>query len=100
VTSFQHQITCPHCRIEQPLAAPARDDHGSGPQDGDVSLCFDCGQVAIFDSASPGGARLPTAQEDAQLDRDPGVQLLRLGCLLRDISVTDLFEEAQGGTAP
>lgn len=94
MTQFVHPIICPHCHIKQPLAAPAVDSWAIGPKDGDASLCFDCGKLGIFDSASPGGARLPTAEEAAEMDRDPGIQLLRLGWVLKDVSLKDLFAEA------
>jgi hypothetical protein len=94
VTQFEHPMTCPHCHKAQPLAAPADDSWDLAPKDGDASLCFDCGKVGIFDSASPGGARLPTDEEAAEMDRDAGIQLLRLGWVLKDVSLRDLFAEA------
>lgn len=93
MTRFEHPMTCPHCHKAQPLAAPADDSWDLAPKDGDASLCFDCGQIGIFDSASPGGARLPSLDEEAQLHADAGIQLLRLGWVLKDVPIREMFEE-------
>lgn len=61
---------CPYCgRANPEHDGPTRDDR---PSPGDVSICWGCRQVAVFDDA--GRARLPTPDEAAELRADPKVR--------------------------
>lgn len=61
----EYATTCPHCGHYNELATDLSKD-ARPPDDDDISLCFQCGGVAIFDSKSKTGLRLP---------RDPHEQL-------------------------
>lgn len=54
------------------------------PKDGDACICVGCGNVAIFDAA--GGFRMPTPEEQADLDADAGVQRARTAVLAAILS--------------
>ena len=48
----------------------------SAPADGDVSICFECDAVSLFDAASPGGARIPKRQEILEILADPVAKMM------------------------
>jgi hypothetical protein len=48
-------------------AASATDESGARPSNGDVTMCFDCGVLAIFDSAYEENIRKPTPAENFEL---------------------------------
>jgi hypothetical protein len=59
---------CPACGEDHPVAKRVRDPNGQDkPSNGDFSLCFDCGEVSIFDDRKPGGVRRPTRKEAKEL---------------------------------
>lgn len=51
-----HPVKCPYCGKLNELAS-SQTDRGAKPDDGDVSICIDCGNVALFDKTMKGGAR-------------------------------------------
>ncbi len=60
---------CPHCgRINDSHDGPHPADK---PVSGDVSLCWGCGGLGIF---TDGGIRMPTQQEQAELEADSQVR--------------------------
>jgi hypothetical protein len=63
------QAVCPFCGAchDAVTAAPSNTDRYY-PEDGDVSMCIDCGRFAIYDSRLE--LRKPTRQEQRELDRD------------------------------
>jgi len=65
------KTNCPHC-------GRLNDCHSttdpSEPSEGDVSLCWKCGGIAIF---TEDGVRTPTPEEEVQISRDPDVQKFR-----------------------
>jgi hypothetical protein len=67
------KMTCPHCGKCHD-AVTAVQDKVFYPDDGDASVCFDCGKVSIFDSKGNSGSRKPTADEQRELDADEGLQ--------------------------
>ncbi|RBB38887.1 hypothetical protein DPV79_16025 [Burkholderia reimsis] len=61
--------TCPFC-------GKRNDDHTGVrghivPEDGDVSICIGCGQLAVFDHDA---LRAPTDDESDEFARDAGIQ--------------------------
>jgi hypothetical protein len=65
---------CPRCGRGNPLHSGKHSD--DVPVAGDVSICFKCRTVGVFDTG-PFGAllvRLPTAEEQQQIDSDPQVK--------------------------
>jgi hypothetical protein len=64
---------CPFCDQHHEAATAAR-DRPDYPEDGDATLCFNCGAFCIFDSDSDGGLRKPTKVEQRSLDSDCNVQ--------------------------
>jgi len=57
---------CPHCGAEHDAAMPLAP--GCMPLAGDASVCFDCGQPAVY--AHDGLRRFPTPDEMAHLKKD------------------------------
>jgi len=68
------EMTCPFCgkRNDAVTADPRSDKYY--PDDGDASICFNCGKVSIFDSDRDGGSRKPTPDEQRQLDKSEELQ--------------------------
>lgn len=65
---------CPFCGSQHDRVSAAAEGR-TIPEDGDVTICFQCGKPAIFDSTViDGGLRPPTPTEKRQLDRDKNVQ--------------------------
>ena len=63
---------CPFCGYRHELVTAA--SGGSEfPDDGDITICFGCGQVCVFDSDVDGGLRKPTKKEQHILSRDEAV---------------------------
>lgn len=62
-TNFkEHETDCPHCGHHNELTTEvggAEDE----PRDGDLSLCWECGKIGVFDAAATGGLRKPTDAE-------------------------------------
>lgn len=71
-------LTCPHCgtahelhsAVTRPGKAPA------SPNDGDISICISCGELAIFDMHER-CLRFPTIDEANALESNPDLQLCR-----------------------
>jgi hypothetical protein len=47
------------------------------PQDDDITMCYKCGELGIFDCTIDGGVRKPEEDEANFFDRDEGIQRLR-----------------------
>lgn len=66
--------TCPHCGRENNMHAETFDTK-TGPEDGDVSICWKCHEVSFFASDRPGGLRKPeTPQEIWNATMEPQIQ--------------------------
>jgi hypothetical protein len=66
---------CPFCDQHHEAVTLA---YGELPfaDDGDVTLCFDCGQFCVFDRDAHGGLRKPTKKEQRCIARDDRLQKL------------------------
>ena len=67
--------TCPFCRQRHDAVTTAIRDGEPVPVEGDVSICFTCGEFSVFDAT--GGARKPTRAEQRVIDADPRVRQAR-----------------------
>ena len=56
------------CDIHHEVATGLRDDRH--PEDGDITLCFQCGQLSVFDCGAHGKLRNPTPTEERVMARD------------------------------
>lgn len=66
---------CPFCgTANEAVSNPFGD---AGPDDGDFSLCFTCGEWAIFDSTATGGQRKPTVAEYQEIVNQPQTRRMR-----------------------
>lgn len=69
----ERNTKCPHCgRVNELHSGP---EPGSIPKPGDVSLCWECGEVAFY--TKDGGLRSPTLAEWKDLLADPEIQSAR-----------------------
>lgn len=46
------------------------------PEDGDVTICMECGIIAVVSTTAPTGLRRPTPDERSTFLRDPDIQKL------------------------
>lgn len=69
-------MNCPHCgRKHEVHDGPSR---GAKPKSGDASLCWGCGGIAVYVLLDGNlTLRLPTAQEDAEIQASPQVRETR-----------------------
>jgi hypothetical protein len=57
----------------------ARSREDQRPSDGDISLCWECGEINIVDLTTDAGLRKPTKNERRVLDADQRIMDLRSG---------------------
>jgi len=67
---------CPWCGYHHNAVSAVRTDIDI-PDDGDTTLCFNCGSWCIFDSSLDGGLRKPTLAERDSINHDD--DLVKLG---------------------
>lgn len=60
---------CPHCRAL--MCHAANRDGAYSPKRGDALMCFQCGEVSVFDPGIEGHLRLPTEQEARLISKNP-----------------------------
>jgi hypothetical protein len=66
---------CPFCDEHHEAVTLAQGDV-EWPADGDVSICFRCGQLCVFDRETRGLLRKPTKKEQRRFDRDENLKKL------------------------
>ena len=71
--SVERSTVCPWCRAENDRVSNCHHDQPTTPQNGDVSVCIECGAPSIFDDV-PGGLRAPNEAERAKMAADHDVQ--------------------------
>jgi len=71
---FDRYGECPYCGVVTNGIANMTDT--DLPEDGDVSICMDCGILAVVSTTAPTGLRRPTADERSTFLRDPDIQKL------------------------
>lgn len=72
---FEQATTCPFCGQNNEAVTPP--EGGRGPQDGDFSMCFTCGEWAIFDSRMSGGMRKPLFPDYMKIATSPKMRQMR-----------------------
>ena len=70
--------TCPYCGERCDAHAEVADP-AAQPRDGDCSVCFGCGEVAVYFAITPSvlALRQPTQDERRELLADPDVRRAR-----------------------
>jgi len=72
MNEFESATKCPFCGANHDRATGVSD--ANAPNDGDITLCVNCGEWAFFEGATAGGLRKPT---DAEYELIAGEPLLR-----------------------
>lgn len=67
---------CPFCRATHELASCV--GTRALPKDGDLSLCFNCGEWGVFADKEPGKLRKPTDAEYEQIAASPTAKAARI----------------------
>jgi hypothetical protein len=75
---------CPHCEGVSNYQTPVG-GKPDRPVTGDASVCGGCGEVSIFDFATPNNLRLPTESEQAEIAAHPGISEARAIVASRDL---------------
>lgn len=70
--SYPRQTVCPFCQTRNDVATAV--GHDSGPEEGSVSICFQCSEPAFFKEDLT--LRKPTPEETIDLAMDDDVQKL------------------------
>ena len=69
-------VICPYCSAHADRQSNFFEDRSPGPSEGDISLCFKCGSLAIFSYDM--SLREPTPDEYVEFTKDDRVlKLLR-----------------------
>lgn len=71
---------CPYCEAPNQIQAPVKTAHAE-PVRGDLSLCWSCKQLAVFDG-DPLAPRIPTLDERTEIDDDAQLQRMLRSVLL------------------
>jgi hypothetical protein len=61
---------CWNCGFENNRVISAFDNKRDRPQDGDLSLCYQCGEYAVFDKTFLDNVRKPTPTEMQHIRED------------------------------
>ena len=72
-------MICPHCEEHLTDHDPVTGPTSITPTPGDAAMCFECGEVAVYDH-DPSGVlmlRTPTVPELAEIHSHPGTQAAR-----------------------
>jgi sugar (pentulose or hexulose) kinase len=67
---------CPVCGTAHDYQSSVTGDDAV-PEDGDLTLCISCGSMLYFDMEIEGCLRVPTASEQAAIDADPNLQMVK-----------------------
>lgn len=90
--SIEMTTICPYCRTQMDSSVNLDDD--TLPMDGDMSMCFDCGQFSYFDTELDGKLRLPNKVEKLLIDSDPRLREVHVAWLAaKGPTSRDLEEE-------
>jgi hypothetical protein len=68
---------CPWCKAVNTRATNAVPGETVQPVDGDVAMCFYCGEWSIYDMAARHRQRKPTEDEFIEIGEDPDCQKVR-----------------------
>jgi hypothetical protein len=65
----RYDTICPHCSYKHDSVS-LMDEKFAMPNDGDVTICIECGHLSIFELLAKGGLREPTLKEYKVLMKD------------------------------
>ena len=77
MTEHKLKTRCPWCGYQADRASNADQKEKDKPNDGDPSICIDCGEWGIFDHEAKNGLRKPTGQEFMEISMDETCRKLR-----------------------
>ena len=80
MADIEKKTRCPFCDAQHELVTALTGE--AGPADGDATMCFACGEWALFDRHWKGGLRKPTHDEYAEFVADPVFVLARQAWLM------------------
>jgi hypothetical protein len=89
------KVECPDCLHEMDRAACVEGAEHARPRGGDVTFCFHCGALLVFEADLQ--VRRPSEEEAAELGRDPKIQKIQR--LLRGFIATRVPGVASGKRA-
>jgi hypothetical protein len=69
---FNIVSVCPHCGVVMDGMAAMNHEHQ--PEDGNVTICMDCGLISVVDLSVEGLLRKPFPIERSEILRDPDIQ--------------------------
>jgi hypothetical protein len=72
---------CPFCRAIIDAVSEVNNEPVT-PDDGDISLCWNCGEWMVFTAAAPGGLRRPTHEEYEEITDEPRFGAIRRAWLM------------------
>lgn len=76
MSELEWNLACPHCGALHDRHTDATRASAT-PVDGDLSMCIDCGEFAVFDLGER-RLRAPTIDEANDIDSDPDMLLYRI----------------------
>jgi len=76
LNAIDSNTCCPFCGYKAE-AASCVTDNGKKPNDGDISMCFRCGEWAVFASFVDGGLRKPNSKEYDYIASDEKMAFIR-----------------------
>lgn len=88
-------VPCAHCGAFSDQHDPLNAPPATIPELGDASVCFECGEVSIFDFSECCQrlvTRVPTAEETARVDAEPAMTLIREALQQNPDSVDEALE--------
>jgi hypothetical protein len=81
---FSSATTCPHCGAAHEVATSTTQfEDATAPRHGDLSLCIQCGQWAVF--THDGALRTPSPDEATHIKRAPFCQQAEFSWFLMDL---------------
>lgn len=70
-------IVCPFCGAIHQVATNLTSNRG--PENGDITMCIECGEWTFFSSIATGGLRKPTSDEYVDIAASTQLQAARRG---------------------
>lgn len=67
--SYVLHTICPFCGTRHDRVCEAKPDSDAFPRNGDVTICFSCGEACVFADVD-GGLRKPSKKEQREFARD------------------------------
>jgi hypothetical protein len=77
MTTLRLLTLCAYCGAQHSRITHADVSDMASPSDGDISLCFHCGEINVVDDGADGGLRKPNEDEKREIEADERVIHLR-----------------------